>query len=89
MKRGSSSSSSGGGNKSDIPFVRGFRLRTESEKRAALGCIAGAVAGVNDKDEFGKKWLSFADFEPIPRPTTVDDWLAQYREELPDSSVFY
>ena len=57
--------------KEAVPYARGFRPTSERRRLAALGKNSGErefLAG----DEF---------FHPVPRPTSQDDWLAQYNEE--------
>ncbi len=80
-KRSCANSSTSSTSDSGIPFAHGFQLRTESEQVAAVG---------QNLDEEERRWLSspFTDFGPIPRPTSVDDWLAQYRETGQDYTKF-
>ena len=55
---------------SSIPFARGFHPPSEAQARAAIGSDDPLLtASIHD------------DFHPVPAPTSIDDWLAQYVEE--------
>lgn len=57
--------------RSGVPYARGYHPPTEKQRLQAIGKTAGGkefVAG----DNF---------FSPIPAPTSIDDWLAQYDEK--------
>ncbi len=56
-----------------VPYVRGFRPASANEKTEALGLFLGPPPPEFDA---GPDF-----FPPIPRCTSVDDWLAQYNEE--------
>lgn len=53
-----------------VPYARGFRPPTLTQSERAIG--GGAAACLLPDATF---------FRPIPRPSSADDWLAQYREE--------
>ncbi len=58
-----------------IPYARGFHLPTKKR------CLE-ALTGIHDT-ELGKEYDSTAAgdfFPPVPGPSSVDDWLAQYNE---------
>lgn len=54
-----------------IPYARGYKPPTEKQRLSAVGNIAG-------RNEFSAD-ESF--YSPIPAPASIDDWLAQYKEE--------
>ena len=59
--------------KKSVPYVSGFRPATPKQKSEALGKICRTRAPEFDESpDF---------FKPIPRCTSIDDWLAQYNEE--------
>ena len=65
----------GGGGKrreSAVPYAKGYRPPTEKKRLAALGKISAGAREFQSGDGF---------FSPLPAPTSVDDWLAQYNEE--------
>jgi len=62
--------------KNAVPYVRGFTPPTAKRREKALS--------VRDlKPELARLLLPKDDelFVPVPRPTSIDDWLAQYNEE--------
>lgn len=63
---------------SAVPYARGFRLPTAKQRNKAVSF------GLND--EVGKEYQECTDhekphFSPLPKPSSIDDWLAQYDEE--------
>ena len=52
-----------------IPFSKGFRPPSIATRKSALGKEENSIL------------YSFEDFKPIPKCTSQDDWLAQYKEE--------
>ena len=61
------------GRETAVPFAVGFRLPTAEESFAATGFV-----GTPPKEyEIGGDGDFFS---PIPHPTCIDDWLAQYKE---------
>ncbi|XP_069138068.1 archaemetzincin-2-like [Argopecten irradians] len=58
-----------------LPFAVGFKIPSEQEKRKAIG--SSPMIPALDPQSF----KGFGFFPPIPRPTSIDDWLAQYVEE--------
>ena len=57
--------------KRDIPYARGYRPPTEKQCLKAIGRISTNERQFATGDEF---------FSPIPGPSSIDDWLAQYNE---------
>ena len=56
-----------------LGFARGFVLPTAAESKKA--------AGTKPAEWSQDKWSAFfTPFYPVPSPTSVDDWLAQYNE---------
>lgn len=59
-----------------IPFASGFRRPTEKQSERAAGLTESEKAlreyQISEENIF---------FQPIPSPTSIDDWLAQYPEE--------
>ena len=57
-----------------VPYARGFRPPSEKRRLAALGKIA--------ETEESRRAFAVGDgfFSPVPSPSSVDDWLAQYNE---------
>ena len=58
--------------KNQVNFANGFREPNDSDRVAAVGRL-------NDDED--KVWFDPDLFEPVPRPDSIDDWLAQYDEE--------
>lgn len=56
----------------EISFCRGFHLPTPTEIAEALGNSSPAIF---------QSLLSSKLFSKVPKPTSIDDWLAQYKEE--------
>ena len=54
-----------------VPYAKGFRAPTDKQKEQAIGNGPQEADFVPDPDFF----------ENIPRCSTTDDWLAQYKEE--------
>ena len=56
-----------------IPYARGFHAPT---KKRCLEALAGKA-----KQELGREYDSTGSFfPPLPKPSSIDDWLAQYNE---------
>ena len=64
----------GGGKRREIvvPYAKGYRPPTKKRRVAALGKISAGAKEFQTGDGF---------FSPVPAPTSIDDWLAQYNEE--------
>ena len=60
-----------GTKRGSVPYARGYHPPTEQQRLRAVGKITEIKEFMAD-EEF---------FLPIPAPTTIDDWLAQYNEE--------
>eukprot|EP00118_Oscarella_pearsei_P004824 m.21178 g.21178 ORF g.21178 m.21178 type:complete len:375 (+) comp28147_c0_seq5:181-1305(+) len=58
--------------KETVPFARGFRRPTQDKCSSALGFKGDPPREYQSDKNF---------FEPVPNPTSVDDWLAQYNEK--------
>ena len=56
----------------EISFCRGFHPPTPAETAEALGDSPPVIF---------QKSLSSKLFSQVPKPTSIDDWLAQYKEE--------
>ena len=69
-KRTKSGTSSG--SQKEISFCRGFHPPTLTETAEALGDSPPVIF---------QNLLSSKLFSQVPKPTSIDDWLAQYREE--------
>ena len=54
-----------------VPYARGYKQPTDKQRLSAVGNAAGRKEFSAD-DSF---------YSPIPAPTSIDDWLAQYNEE--------
>ena len=75
MPRGRRGRGGGGGGKrreSAVPYARGYRPPSEKRRFAARGKISASEREFQTGDGF---------FSPVPAPTSIDDWLAQYNEE--------
>ncbi len=63
-----------------VPYVRGFRPPSAKQRLEAI--IGSGRAGGSSKTS--ETELAYAPtgefFPPLPKPTSIDDWLAQYRE---------
>lgn len=61
-----------------VPYARGFKVPTAKQKlKAACSCTDAS-------EEVSKLYTDSPDtplFAPIPKPSSIDDWLAQYNEE--------
>lgn len=64
--------------KKAIPYVRGFRPPSASQRLTAIGTAAGGSPGSSELDRTYSPSDEF--FPPLPKLTSIDDWLAQYRE---------
>lgn len=63
-----------------VPYVRGFRPPTTQQKSRAV---------ISHRDEeVEKAFQDGKNFSPIPQPSSIDDWLAQYNEEGQSYSKF-
>ena len=62
-----------------LPYARGFKAPDNAARLRALGFGKGNIPPPFDSNTPAKDGFKF--FEPIPRPTSEDDWLAQYCEE--------
>lgn len=61
-----------------VPYARGFHPPSEKRCQEALSRRGGKGA-LNE--ELGKEYEAGTGFfPPIPKPTSIDDWLAQYNE---------
>lgn len=60
-----------------VPYANGFHLPSQKEKLYAIG-FKGKQLPKEYSDHFDEKKQFF---KPIPPPTSIDDWLAQYVEE--------
>ncbi len=60
-----------------VPYVKGFHPPNATQKRNALG--GTAAPEFDDSEKF---------FEPIPKCTSIDDWLAQYDEDAQSYSDY-
>ncbi|KAK3592952.1 hypothetical protein CHS0354_036811 [Potamilus streckersoni] len=60
-----------------VPFATGFKPPTRCQSRLAIGC----EPMMKDFDPGAECSHGFEYFKTIPRPTDIDDWLAQYNEE--------
>ena len=54
-----------------VPYARGYRPPGDKQRLQAIGKTAGGNEFVPG-DNF---------FSPVPAPTSIDDWLAQYKED--------
>ncbi len=66
-----------------VKFVRGFHPPTRQE-------ALDATRDPWKEDSNNEKWFQPNEelFKPIPKPTSIDDWLAQYNEEGQDCQDF-
>ena len=53
-----------------VPYARGYHPPTDKQRLRAVGKTPG-----------GKEFVIDNFFEPIPAPSSIDDWLAQYNED--------
>ena len=61
-----------------VPYARGFKVPTAKQRLKAVCSRADGDA------EVSRLYTDSADaplFSPIPKPSSIDDWLAQYNEE--------
>lgn len=61
-----------------VPYARGYRPPNDKQRLSAVGNTDGRKEFLADE--------SF--YSPIPSPTSIDDWLAQYNEEGQTYSQF-
>ena len=61
-----------GAKQSVVPYARGYRPPSERRRDAAVGKITPSERELQAGEGF---------FSPVPAPTSIDDWLAQYSEE--------
>lgn len=66
---------------SQVPYARGFHPPTTKQKTRAVSSCFNEVVEKAFKDDGGF-------FLPIPQPSSIDDWLAQYKEEGQSYSKF-
>ena len=66
-----------------IPYARGFKLPTAKQRSKAVSACAS-----EDVSSLVKDFQEASHFSPIPHPTSIDDWLAQYNEEGQTYSQF-
>lgn len=66
---------------SGVPYARGFKPPTAKQKSRAVS--SRVHEDVEKAFQAGE-----ASFSPIPQPSSVDDWLAQYNEEGQSYSKF-
>jgi archaemetzincin len=57
-----------------LKFAKGFKRPSKEESVAAIGSR-------DNMDESESSWFDGAAFEPVPEPSSIDDWLAQYNEQ--------
>ena len=63
-----------------VPYAKGFRPPTATQRlRAVASCR---------QEEIGIEYSEGNSFSPIPKPASIDDWLAQYNEEGQSYSHF-
>ena len=63
--------------KEGIPWASGFKVPTENVSRNAIGC-RGNIPDELNPDLPSRNKSKF--FHMVPKPESVDDWLAQYNE---------
>ena len=66
----------------EVPYARGFQPPTAKQKSKAVSC------GRDEKVEKAFQDGGGSFFSPIPQPSSIDDWLAQYSEEGQSYSKF-
>lgn len=59
-----------------VPYASGFRPPNKDKQLKAIGFDSGVPL-----EYHALKHDNFEFFKPVPKPTTKDDWLAQYNEE--------
>jgi len=75
MQKGKSKSKSSKEDARYVPYARGFKPPLDKIKEKAIGCTS-MVPELDPKSHNGMVF-----FPDLPRPTNIDDWLAQYVEE--------
>lgn len=65
------------------PYARGFKPPTAKQRCRAISSGSG-----EDVASLGKEYQGTSHFSPVPQPSSIDDWLAQYNEEGQTYSKF-
>lgn len=59
----------------EVPYARGFKPATAKQR-----CRAVTSGRSEDVSSLSREYQESSHFLPIPRPSSIDDWLAQYNE---------